>query len=191
MGEVPEYPSLEPVPSGRGEPFYGSPPVGKLSVYLLFADDSRRWDLMLSVTISNTMPAWSDPDTRKTVELLLEQGPLLEAIEVGPETLDEIAEETERQKKVNQPETAAIQCTHEHAEVIDILRDEPTQKSELRKKTDYSEPAINNAISDLSKHDFLLSEDDKDIKLNVVGRLMFENYTQFCEQVAEITRRHG
>lgn len=137
------------------------------------------------------MAAWSDPDTRERVELLLEQGPLLEAIEVGPETLDEIGEEAERQKRVNQPEITAMQCTHEHAEVIDILRNEPTQKGELRKKTDYSEPTINNAISDLSEHDFLLSEDDEDIKLNVVGRLMFENYAQFCEQVAKITRLHG
>jgi hypothetical protein len=136
------------------------------------------------------MPAWSDPDTRERVELLFEQGPLLEAIEVGAETLDEISEEAERQKKVNFPESNDTQCIHEHAEVVDTLHDGPTQKRELIEKTEYSESAINDALSDLSKRN-LLSEDDKDIKLNVVGRLMFENYAQFCEQVAEITRRHG
>lgn len=149
------------------------------------------------------MPAWANPDTREKVEGLLRGGgDVLQAIDEGADTDEEIANHIEQSDDAMDAETRTeILCIHENAAIMQFLQNGPASKEELATKLykletrvdddlvadlDYLGATVDEMIANLTEHGMIHNRSGEEIALNTYGSEMFRTYVQFCEEVKQI-----
>lgn len=76
------------------------------------------------------------------------------------------------------------------AELLDRLREGPTNKRDLRDDLDVSRSTVYKAVRELEEQD-VVEQTDEGCRLTLLGRLLVEEYGEFTELVGHLTRHES